>query len=68
MLSANVSPCETTGLRGERISCKLEKGQLVTGEVKSIDQGAAIEVENGQKYLRAQDVAREKVTISGSSQ
>ena len=45
------------------LAVKLEKGQLVTGEVKSVDQKAAIvEIDNGQEcILRAQDVAREKV-------
>ena len=47
----------------KELAVKLEKGQLVTGEVKSVDQKTAIvEIENGQEcILRAQDVAREKV-------
>ena len=47
----------------QELAVKLEKGQLVTGEVKSLDQKTAIvEIENGQEcILRAQDVAREKV-------
>ena len=45
------------------LAFKLEKGELVAGVVKSVDQKAAsVEIENGQNcILRAQDVSREKV-------
>ena len=46
----------------KELAAKLEKGQLVTGKVKSLDQKAAIvKIENGHEFLRAQDVAAEKV-------